>query len=517
MSRLAAALFLSAAMCLAQSPPADPLLGWLDRIAQRQLDSRDRATSAIRTQADADRRKATVRAKLTELIGGLPTYSGPLHARITGRLESSTHTIEKVIFESLPGFYITANLYRPNAPGRYPAILVPSGHTQEGKPETQILAANLAAKGFIALAYDPIGQGEREQTYLPQLGRALAGGGGNEHLELGARSILIGESVARYFIFDAKRAVDYLISRPDVDPDRIGVTGCSGGGAITTYVGVFDPRIKTAAPGCSINSFRTLFAGPTADSEMSLPAFLANGLDMADFFEVAAPLPWLMMATTEDYFRPEGARAVYTEARRWYELYGAGDRIRFFVGTGPHGTPRDSREEIYRWMIRWLAGGKGDPTDQPVKLYTNLELQVTGSGNVDGEPGSRKLYQIIADEFRARRQKRGVPELLAELRRLGVPSKNPAPPATITSKTEGADVRPGRDSFRERAGGDRRRQTVSSPGRGPQSGSSAVRREAAAGAAVRSAEPVDHGNRRGVRAVGADCDGGRSARFARRE
>lgn len=439
MSRLAAALFLSAAMCLAQSPPADPLLGWLDRIAQRQLDSRDRATSAIRTQADADRRKATVRAKLTELIGGLPTYSGPLHARITGRLESSTHTIEKVIFESLPGFYITANLYRPNAPGRYPAILVPSGHTQEGKPETQILAANLAAKGFIALAYDPIGQGEREQTYLPQLGRALAGGGGNEHLELGARSILIGESVARYFIFDAKRAVDYLISRPDVDPDRIGVTGCSGGGAITTYVGVFDPRIKTAAPGCSINSFRTLFAGPTADSEMSLPAFLANGLDMADFFEVAAPLPWLMMATTEDYFRPEGARAVYTEARRWYELYGAGDRIRFFVGTGPHGTPRDSREEIYRWMIRWLAGGKGDPTDQPVKLYTNLELQVTGSGNVDGEPGSRKLYQIIADEFRARRQKRGVPELLAELRRLGVPSKNPAPSATITSKTEGAE------------------------------------------------------------------------------
>ena len=361
--------------------------------------------------------------------------------RVTGRLQSDTHTIEKVIFESLPGFYITANLYRPNIPGRYPAVLVPSGHTQEGKPETQIVAANLAAKGFIALAYDPIGQGEREQTYLPQLGRALSGGGGNEHLELGARNILIGQSVARYFIFDAKRAVDYLVSRPDVDPDRIGVTGCSGGGAITTYVGVFEPRVKAAAPGCFINSFRTLFTGPTADSEMSFPAFLASGLDMADFFEVAAPLPWLMMATTEDYFPPDGARAVYTEARRWYELYGAGDRIRFFVGTGPHGTPRDSREEIYRWMIRWLAGGKGDPRDQPVKLYTNLELQVTQSGNVDGEPGSRKLHQIIADEFRARRQKRGVPELLAELRRLGVPSKGPAPSATTTSKIEDTDFR----------------------------------------------------------------------------
>jgi dienelactone hydrolase len=312
-----------------------------------------------------------VRTKLTELIGGLPSYDGPLHARVTGLLHSSTHTIEKVIFESLPGFYITANLYRPNAPGRYPAVLVPSGHTQEGKPETQVVAANLAAKGFIALAYDPIGQGEREQTYLPQLGRALSGGAGNEHLELGARSILIGQSVARYFIFDAKRAVDYLIGRPDVDPDRIGVTGCSGGGAITTYVGVFEPRVKAAAPGCCINSFKDLFTGPTADSEMSLPAFLASSLDMADFFEVAAPLPWLMMATTEDYFRPDSARAVYTEARRWYELYGAGDRIRFYVGAGPHGTPRDSREEIYGWMIRWLGGGKGDPRDQPVKLYTN--------------------------------------------------------------------------------------------------------------------------------------------------
>jgi cephalosporin-C deacetylase-like acetyl esterase len=433
MFRLATALCVTASVCLPQSSSPDPFLAWLDRIAQQQLDERERAVAAIRTQADAERRTAMVRAKLTELIGGLPTYSGPLNPRVTGRIQSDTHTIEKVIFESLPGFYITGNLYKPNKPGRYPAVLAPSGHTQEGKPETQITAANLAAKGFIALSYDPIGQGEREQTYLPQLGRALSGGGGNEHLELGARNILIGQSVARYFIFDAKRAVDYLVSRPDVDPDRIGVAGCSGGGAIATYAGVFDPRVKAVAAGCFINSFRTLFTGPTADSEMSLPAFLASGLDIADFFEVAAPLPWLMMATTEDYFPPDGARAVYAEARRWYELYGAEDRIRFFVGAGPHGTPRESREEIYRWMIRWLGDGTGDARDQPVKLYTNLELQVTQSGNVDGEPGSRKLHQIIADEFHARKQKRGAPELLTELRRLGVPSRGRVPTVISTS------------------------------------------------------------------------------------
>src|SRR5262249_19594382 len=154
-------------------------------------------------------------------------------------------------------------------------------------------------------------------------------------------------------------------------------TGCSGGGAITTYIGAFDSRVKAAAPGCFISTFRTLFTGPTADSEMTFPSFLVNGLDMADFFELPAPLPWLMMATTEDYFTPDSPGPVHTEARRWYELYGAGDKIRFFVGQGPHGTPKDSREEIYAWLIRWLKDGKGDPRDEPVKQYTNLELRVT--------------------------------------------------------------------------------------------------------------------------------------------
>src|SRR4051812_19873478 len=120
MFRIAIVLCLTALVCHSQSPSSDPLLASLDRIAQQHLDGRERAITAIRTRADAERRQAMVRAKMTELIGGVPTYNGPLHARVTGRLHSDTHTIEKVIFESLPGFYITANLYRPNTPGRYP-------------------------------------------------------------------------------------------------------------------------------------------------------------------------------------------------------------------------------------------------------------------------------------------------------------------------------------------------------------------------------------------------------------
>ena len=111
MSRLATALCLTTSVCLPQSPSTDPFLAWLDRIAQRQLDDRERAIAAIRTKADADRRKTMVRTKLTELIGGLPTYSGPLNPRVTGRLQSDTQTIEKVTIRShssytnVPGFF----------------------------------------------------------------------------------------------------------------------------------------------------------------------------------------------------------------------------------------------------------------------------------------------------------------------------------------------------------------------------------------------------------------------------
>jgi cephalosporin-C deacetylase-like acetyl esterase len=410
----------------------------MDQIAQRQLQAREEAIAKIRSVADAERRKQFVRETLLSLIGGLPDYSGPLNPRITGRIQAENYIIEKIIFESLPGFYVTADLYRPNQPGRYPAVLLQSGHTQEGKTEPQKLAANLALKGFVALAFDPVGQGEREQTYDHRVDRPLAGWSVPEHIQAGAQSILIGESVARYFIWDAKRAIDYLISRPDVDAARIGAAGCSGGGATTAFIGALDPRIKAVAPACFINSYRLLFAGPDPDSEMSPPGLLSSGLDMADYVELSAPTPWLILATEGDYFTPPGAKLVYDEARRWFSLHGAEDKLRFFVGPGPHGTPLETREEIYKWMIRWLKDGQGDFHEQPVNLYSNDELLVTPTGHVDDEPGSRKIYQLNLDEFRARKRQGTVPELVAELHRLKVPSEGGAPAVKVSDESSGA-------------------------------------------------------------------------------
>jgi len=411
----------------------------MDQIAQRQLQQRENAISEIRSVADAEGRKQFVRETFLALIGGLPDYNGPLNPRITGRIETGNYTIEKVIFESLPSFFVTANVYRPNQPGRYPGVLLQAGHTQEGKPEGQRLAANLALKGFVVLAFDPVGQGEREQTYDQRVDRPLAGWSVPEHIQAGTQSLLIGESVARYFIWDAKRALDYLISRPDVDAAHLGATGCSGGGALTTFIGALDPRLKAVAPACFINSYRLLFAGQDPDSEMSLPNLLSSGLDMADYVELSAPTPWLILATEGDYFTPAGARLVYEEARRWFGLYGAEDKLRFFIGGGPHGTPLETREEIYKWMIRWLKDGKGDFHEQPVKLYNNHELLITKSGNVQDEPGSRKLYQLILDEFRAKKRQATIPELLAELRRLNVPSDRTSPEVSIWDDSNGPD------------------------------------------------------------------------------
>jgi dienelactone hydrolase len=423
----------------AQEAIHDPLLKWMNQIAQRQLQARQRAIDQIHTVADADRRKQEVRAKLLELLGGLPNYHGPLNAKITGQIKSDDYTIEKVLFQSLPNFYVTADLYRPNKPGRYPAILYQSGHTQEGKPEPQRAAANLALRGFVVLAPDPIGQGEREQTYDPHISGALAGWSVPEHIQSGAESILIGESAARFFIWDAKRGIDYLVSRPDVDPTRLGAAGCSGGGALTTFIGAMDPRLKAVVPACYPNSYQLLFAGPDPDTEMSFPNFLARGLDVADFVEVTAPTPWLIQETEEDYFTPAGARMVYEEARHWYSIYGAEDKIGFFVGPGPHGTPLVSREAVYQWMIRWLKDGQGDFHEQPVHLYNNFELLVTPTGHVDDIPGSRKVYQLILDDFHAKEHPGTMPELQAELRRLEIPTDGGSPEMAVLDESNTAE------------------------------------------------------------------------------
>ena len=435
--KLGTLLFVAAGITLrAQVPETEAqLLRHLDSLAQQQLDKRAAEIDAVRTVAAAEARKRRVHEKIFELIGGLPDYAGPLNARVTGRIEKPRYTIEKVVFESLPHYYVTADVFRPNAPGRYPAVLIPLGHWDQGKIAEQRTAANLAMKGFVALAYDEVGQGERIQAYDRRIGGTLGGWSTEEHLQVGAQSLLVGDSVARYFIWDAKRAIDYLVSRPDVDADRIGCTGCSGGGTVTTYISALDARIKAAAPACWMNSYRALFAGPVGDSEQSLPSFISSGLDQTDYAELFAPKPWLIVSTEEDFFPIEGVRRIFEEARRWYKVYGAEERLGWVVGPGPHGTPQPVRERIYDWMIRWLKDGKGDYREEPVEMLPDHELIVTESGQV----GGRELYEVIKERFAARRSAASSDAVLDLVRGVVGNAGEKAPESRVVAETRSAD------------------------------------------------------------------------------
>jgi hypothetical protein len=207
--------------------------------------------------------------------------------------------------------------------------------------------------------------------------------------------MLIGDSVARYRIWDGIRGIDYLASRDDVDANHIGCTGCSGGGTLTTYISALDDRVKAAAPACYITSWRELLTvlGPQ-DGEQVFPNFLRENLDMADFIEVFAPKPWLMVNTINDFFPLEGARQTYEEARSWYALYGAEDRIGWHIGPGGHGWPKPSREAIYRWFIRWLKHGDGDAGEPAYKLNDPEVLLVTQTGQVSDSLGGETVFTL---------------------------------------------------------------------------------------------------------------------------
>ena len=381
---------------LAAQPANEPFLKWMDERAQKLLAERDRTIAAIKTPAQIEERKKYVRAKILELIGGLPDYRGPLNAKVTWTKDRGRYVVEGVLYESLPNYWVSANLYRPKTAGKHPAVLFPLGHWDQGKAAAQRIAANLALKGFIVLAFDPIGQGERLQAYDSRIGKSVIGGSTEQHFMAGALAVIAGENVARYFIWDGMRGIDYLQSRPEVDGERIGCTGCSGGGTQTTYISALDPRVKAAAPACYMQSFKLLFTGPVGDSEQSFPGFLSSGLDQTDYVELFSPKPWLIASTEEDFFTPAAAKPVYEEARNWYETLGVQDRVKWVVGPGPHGTPLIVREAIYDWMIRWLKSGEGSAKEEAVELIPDMDLRVTESGRVPGT----ELFQVIRDKMK---------------------------------------------------------------------------------------------------------------------
>jgi cephalosporin-C deacetylase-like acetyl esterase len=237
------------AMCAAAQAQTTPALqqlnSYLNVIGIAQAAGRSQKVAAIHTRAEADQRQAEVRSKILKLIGGLPERTRPIRAKQFGTVAGDDFHIEKIAYESLPEFYVTANVFVPAGAGPFPAIVITPGHGA-GKQSEYNWGANFAHAGIVALVVDPLGQGERMQHWDPEIGSSkIERLGEHEHASLS--TLLIGDHVSRYFINDGIAGVDYLSERKDVDATHIGAFGCSGGGTITAYLAALDPRVSVAA------------------------------------------------------------------------------------------------------------------------------------------------------------------------------------------------------------------------------------------------------------------------------
>jgi dienelactone hydrolase len=299
------------------------LVQYLDSLAAGYSVARADRVAAIQTRAQAEARQDLVRKQILALLGSLPKRT-PLNAKVLGETQDDGFRIQKVLFDSQPGFPVTALLYIPDGPSaRRPAILLAPGHSPAGKAGDYRTAALFAHNGFVVLSYDPIGQGERLQYPDPaRPGTSLATRPTGEHGEASLQPMLIGDTLARYMLWDAMRGIVYLSQLPQVDARRIGAFGCSGGGAMTALVGALDPRVAAVAVACYTTSFDTLLPAIGAqDGEQSNPRFISSGLDFPDWIELAAPRPYAVVATYSDMFPFAGTRTSVIEARRFYALF----------------------------------------------------------------------------------------------------------------------------------------------------------------------------------------------------
>jgi dienelactone hydrolase len=375
-----------------EGTPSMSLYRHLYERASAQLEKREMLVKNLKTKADWQKRQAQVRAKLAEAVGAFPVKT-PLNPVITGTLERDDFKVEKLYFESRPGYFVTAALFIPkNKPGKHPAILYCSGHTANGfrSDVYQHTILNYVKKGFIVLAYDPIGQGERRQ-YRNSKGRSSAT---QDHSYSGTYPFVAGSSQANYFIWDGIRAIDYLISRPEVDASRLGITGRSGGGTQTAYIAALDDRILAAAPECYITTTDKLWQsnGPQ-DAEQNLVGFIQKGMDFPDFIEVRAPKPTLLVSTTRDMFPIQGVRDTHDEAKTAFSAYGKADNLHKVEDDAPHASTPKNREATYAFFQRYLTN-PGSSEDQEVDIFKESELYTTPTGDVFKDLSSETIFSL---------------------------------------------------------------------------------------------------------------------------
>ncbi len=371
---------------------------WLvDRVRDAE-DRGDALRAAVRTNEDALDYVASCRERIKKCFGPFPEKT-PLNARTTRVIERDTYRIENVIFESRPGYFVTANLYVPTKTKKpMPGVVGTCGHSLNGKANEsyQSFAQGLARLGTVVFILDPVGQGERFQYMTPDLKSRYKGGVG-EHIQMGNQQVLIGEFLGSWFAWDGVRALDYLLTREEVDPNHVGVTGNSGGGTQTAWLCGVDQRWTMAAPACFITTFRRNAENELpADTEQCPPRVLSLGLDHSDFLAALAPKPIVILAKERDYFDVRGASEAFQRLKTLYTVLGKPDNIELFVGPTYHGYTKENRVAMYQFFNKQTGNlsGTAKPTlvtEPTIVLEKDETLWCTPRGTIN-DLGSRTVF-----------------------------------------------------------------------------------------------------------------------------
>ncbi len=411
-------------------PSYDPemLFNFQLKEARSRYDARKELLASLQTEEAWQERLAFVRERVAEMVGNFPERT-PLNARVVGKLDRDDYWIEKVIYESRPRFFVTANLYVPRGLKQpAPGILFPCGHSDTGKAADlyQMGCIGLVKKGYVVLIYDPLGQGERLQIVDPETNKSRVGVGTTEHYYLGNPCYLLGTNLAMYRTWDGVRGIDYLQSRPEVDPDQIGCVGNSGGGTLTTYISAVDRRVRVAVPSCYITTlYHRIESRVTADAEQNFVGCYRHLIDHADLLMIRYPHSTQINCAIRDYFPIEGARDAYSDLRSMYSLLGKAERVNRVESNEEHGFTLPLREGAYAWFNCCFRGASGLAQEPELQVEALEALQVTETGQVATSLGgetvftlNKKLYEQVKPRFSFESWSEELPRLRDELRQL---------------------------------------------------------------------------------------------------
>ncbi|MCK0146701.1 acetylxylan esterase [Arenibacter sp. F26102] len=365
-------------------------------IAYGQLEQTKSEASNLQSPEDWLERQSIVKNKLLEAAGPFPEKT-PLNVQITDVLNKDGFRIEKIIYESVPNNFITGALYVPDGVKKNaPTIFYACGHSREGfRVEIyQHIIINLVKKGFVVFTIDPMGQGERYEYWDEQLNQSILPIPDHEHSYAGAQCLISGYSTACYFIWDVIRGIDYLLTRKEVDPNRLGMTGRSGGGNLTAYIGALDDRVLATAPECYITSYEYLYRsrGPQC-AEQNLYQMVGKGLDHADFIQARAPKPTFIISTTRDFFSIQGTRETFQEVKTTYAALGKPQNLSMIEDDAIHQSTKKNREAMYAFFQKELDN-PGSNVDMEVTIPTVKELQITKTGQLNTSFNKETIFSL---------------------------------------------------------------------------------------------------------------------------